>query len=383
LTIVLDNDSDEGADSAGEMYSWEQGNRVPLGRRTLSNGILLGHRDRLVSFLSLTWPEVGWRLLSAHTAEKVQEAFSVFRGNEREYLIKRFFDSSSAAACTTKDLRRLAKDIEVATAEVSRYHNKKDQSERAFNEAEIAMKMAGLLKTEDENQQNVPTLSEEGTNLDEREQQLLRAEYEKRRSDLNLATIVENQAQTKEASLRGELESKENFFAQAELAEFISVGKYARNPLQLANAMAGLPQMRWERSYARCSKLPCTGWPTFDFSIFDTIERIWKLRHDCPGLSIVELFRNEIEKLPRTVEYVAQQTVQNGEIMEEKKSRMPNNVRSYLADFRYLRLAIEEALKSNQLPYRVPFLIASNLNRNHKTMTTAVHLVLAAPERID
>src|SRR5712692_3472259 len=63
-----------------------------------------------------------------------------------------------------------------------------------------------------------------------------------------------------------QLSDQEDGFAQNELLEFIHSGKYAHNPLKLANAMAGIRCHTWDgmrayagcwQSYARCSKLEC------------------------------------------------------------------------------------------------------------------------------
>src|SRR5207249_3803539 len=97
----------------------------------------------------------------------------------------------------------------------------------------------------------------------------------------------------------------------------------------------------------------------------------------------VQLFRNEIEKLPRTTEQVVQEWSEGGKTIKTKKSRLPNTLRSYLGDFMYLRLAIEEALKNNPLPNLVPFLIAFHLSKNVDKPRGAVDMALAASEKIE
>jgi hypothetical protein len=144
------------------------------------------------------------------------------------------------------------------------------------------------------------------------------------------------------------LEEKKASFAQTELLDYIANAEYARNPLRLANAMAGLPDLAWSSSYDRCSKINCAGWPTLWFTIFETIQDIWNLRTSYSELSLVELFRREVQKLPKkTLVYYDP---------EKRKIWMPNQVRSRLADnFRLLRLAIEETLQVTMHPGRTPF----------------------------
>jgi len=71
LKKVLDSISNDRPDFASPVELWDSANRAPVGRRTISDGILLGHRDRLVWLLSVTWPEIGSGLLAANTPEKL------------------------------------------------------------------------------------------------------------------------------------------------------------------------------------------------------------------------------------------------------------------------------------------------------------------------
>lgn len=191
----------------------------------------------------------------------------MLRGYQGEYLISPFLEQSSAAACETKELRKLRKGIEEAATKASQAREKRDASERTFRQFESAMKMAGLLKIE-EDEKNKTAQPEAITPLSDQQQATLTMEYNKRLTQLASANGASDEYRDKERDLRNDLTAKEAAFAQTELAEFIAKEKYARNPLQLANVMAGLPHLTWEQSYTRCSKLKCTGWPNFQYSVF-------------------------------------------------------------------------------------------------------------------
>jgi len=164
-------------------------------------------------------------------------------------------------------------------------------------------------------------------------------------------------------------------FAQNELVDFITTKKYARDPLGLANAMAGLPTMTWQVSHERCSKIKYAQWPTFPFRVFKQIETIWNRRETYPTLSRVQLFRQEIENISKTVMDIDPES--------RKKFKKENYLRSYLAnDWRNLRLGIEEVEKSQSHPGQVPFLILAAFMRNLGKPRTARDTLLIEQEKL-
>jgi hypothetical protein len=157
--------------------------------------------------------------------------------------------------------------------------------------------------------------------------------------------------------------------------DFIMKKKYARNPLGLANAMAGLPTMTWQVSHERCSKIEYAQWPTFPFKVFKQIEAIWKQRNTFPALSWVQLFRQQVEKMSKTVMAT--------DPYSGTKFKQENYLRSYLADnARSLRLAIEEVEKQQSHPGQVPFLILAAFTKNLGKPRTAQDSVLNEQEKI-
>jgi len=121
-------------------------------------------------------------------------------------------------------------------------------------------------------------------------------------------------------------------------------------------------------SYNRCSKIRCSVWPEFDFQMFEKIESIWDSRDHYRDLSIVELYWQEIKKLPRTM----------------RRNKAENYLRSCLAEnFGCLKLAIEQSLESDADSDQMPFLITSTFNKNRVTPTTGLSRVISASERID
>jgi hypothetical protein len=185
-----------------------------------------------------------------------------------------------------------------------------------------------------------------------------------------------------EQVFKAKLDALEASFAQAELAKIIFDYRCARNPLRLANAMAGLPVLSARVSYQRCSKIKCGSWPRFEFRVVKFINTTWTRRHRYPGLQIVALFDQEIKRLSKMVKR-AELPDAIAQSIEGK--RIENHLRSYLGqNRRFLRLAIERALNTPRVDQRqLPFMIASNFSRILEEPRTALTVALAEHERID
>ncbi len=335
---------------------WGKGAGKRAGRPTLDDDRLAADRDALEWLLSVGWPDVGWQLPKAKTLQEVRQALEPLRGHPSESLIVRFLRPTSVTA-TAKEIRQSRNVLGKAVEYLRQAQERHDRCTEACREGELAMSQAR-----------------------HEQREIIETEFTRRRADLESAKTVLDKARDAKKTLENDLANKEASFAQHQLLAFIKKKNYARNPLRLANAMAGLPDLGWSVSYARCSKMTCSQSPSFPFRVFETIKAIWNRRDSDPELSPVQLFRQEIKKLPKTVEATVPQPPPH----PAKKERIGNFLRSHLAEnWLYLRLAIEESLKSKIHPTRVPFLIASQFDKNLAKPRSAADCVLAANERID
>ncbi len=322
------------------------------GRPTPDKEKLGGIRDDLVWLLSVAWPDIGWQLPKAKTPEELREALAPLKGHSSENLIIRFLRPTLVNA-TTREIRLARKAFGEAVERCRDAQTNHDICHQAAGVAESAMNRA-----EPERPKVLQSALLKGW-----------GENSKARKELEAA-----QAALK--TLGDQLMDKEAGFAQMELLDFIGKKKYARDPLGLANAMAGLPTMIWQVSHERCSKIEYAQWPTFPFRVFKEIESIWKRRDNYPALSRAQLFRQEVEKMPKTVMAVNPDT--------GKKFKQQNHLRSHFADnARHLRLAIEEVeAQPATHPQRIPFLIAASLGKNLAKPQTAQDSVLNEQEKI-
>jgi hypothetical protein len=69
---------------------------------------------------------------------------------------------------------------------------------------------------------------------------------------LEQAHMTMDQLQVRRTKLECSLRYGEAAFAQSQLLDFIWSDRYASNPLNFANAMAGMPAVRWRQSMDRC-----------------------------------------------------------------------------------------------------------------------------------
>lgn len=274
-------------------------------RPTPDRNTLAGIRDDLVHLLSFSWADIGWHLRQADSRAELRHAFEPLRRKNNNPLIERFL-RTTAMATTGKELRLTRKALGKA---IKRRH-------------EAQANCADPVKPPKPRPRQLEVSKE------------LRS------------------AEKLEQTLEKQLAEQEVGFAQDQLIRILGEGRCACNPLRLANAMAGLLLLTARVSYDRCSKIKCTVWPNLDFQVFEKIESIWNSRHRYHHLSIVELYQQEIKKLPRTM----------------RGTNSENYLRTRLAEhFGCLKVAIEKSLESGVDSEQIPFLIASYFNKHRET----------------
>jgi hypothetical protein len=334
---------DQERDDTGSPF-WVPVSRGQPGRPTLKNGTLEGCRNSLARILSVEWAEIGWQLKHVSSPADLREAFAPLSKNSDSNLLTHYLRTPPATA-TGKEVRltrrRLGKIVERRYNLQGNYNDPLNQ----YREAEAAVMQA-------------------------RSDQLwaVRSELLKRQEKLSAVRKELSAARQLEHTLQDELVEKEASFAQTELVRILRERRCALNPLRLANAMAGLPFLSARVSSARCSKVSCTVWPQFEYQVFRKIESIWESRERYKNLSVVDLYRQEVAKIPRTI----------------GRKRIENPLRRRLAvDFGYLKSAIEMALKVHTDLDRIPFLIKSIFDNGRAQPTNALIRTLSAWERID
>jgi hypothetical protein len=330
----------------------------PPGRPTPEDEELELRRNELVHLLSVSWADIAWQVRRASTREEFRKALEPLIGRGQDHLISHFV-RFSAVTTNGKEVRATRRKYVKANDHTRETDKKHDEIFQLHGQIGAAMLEA-----------------------DPDELKVLQTDFAKYETELRSAAEKLNSAKMREETLKNWLEALEASFAQEELAEIIRENRCARNPLRIANAMAGLPVLSARVSYVRCSKIKCPVWPRFEFLVIKFIESTWNRRHRYSNLSTVALFDQEIKRLSKTIrrEELPESIAQS---IETK--RIENPLRSHLGkNRRFLRLAIEKSIGTSDIDQtRIPFLIASNFTMILGEPRTPLTLALAERERID
>jgi hypothetical protein len=329
------------------------------GRPTIRDSWLSANRDRLVDMLSSQWAVIGWQLTTADTRDKLRQVFQPVKDHADNHLFSRLLRSTTLDA-GAGEIRRKRKAVRAA-AELRFYAREKcDKCVNACREIEIAMDQAKSDQIE-----------------------YVHREFYRRRAECQSAQDQLRAANVSERNLENELADAEAAFAQDQLLEFIKKEKYSLHPLNLGNAMAGLPYARdvpfigvWV-SRERCAKIESRFWPNIRFQLFKTIESLWN-GVGTSATSPVDFFRGKIAALPRAVKPTIPQDKQG------RKKRVPNSVRQQLTDnFYYLERAIDKSMESAQNdPRPMPFRILAKFYEIQAEPKTYADQVLAQAKKI-
>jgi len=332
------------------------GNLPKLGRRTIEKSQLSANLDSLVGMLCSWWPHVGWELTTATKRDHLQKALLPLKNHPNRYLIDRLSRQTGLTAMEAPEIRKkriiygeAVKHRRSTQIERDRFANECRELEAAINAARPEQ-IDGLLRE----------FLRQGT--------AYHAAYGK-------ASI----AVKEEEEIEKELLEMESAFAQEELLLFITKGKYALDPWNLAKAMAGLPYaieipfLGASQSHARCSSLQSPGWPSYRYQVFETIQSIWETSEHSTSPT-VEFFRQQIRSLPKAV-------MQTHPTIGRHKCE--NYVRTYLSDNWWdLERAITASLETKNDRRPMHFIIAANLDVFVGQAKTLADVALAKAARL-
>jgi len=340
-------DSDRDFQDAG--ISSKDGKKSRRGRPTIASNFLLGLRNAWIYLLEQNWPEIGWRLLCIRnqrtaTIEDIQEAMMPLMGKPNGGLAAPYYRESSESA-DAREIRGNRKKLSKLAQQILAMQAKRVTQEQLCCEVELALKQPeDMLKDAD------PKVKE-----------TIQLEVTRRRE--SLVRIADNlgKLESERDALSRKLLDQESYFYRAELLDFLHSPRYAVKPRPLANALAGLPQMRWRQSHSRCSKMPNDSESHLWYRTCETIRKIWRHRHQEFDEAPVEFFRAALLILPKKVGDVRQ---------------------SLLENWRDLRLAIEECWNLKRPAESVPFVITAKFVQNRSRPKSTVEQVLADQEKL-
>lgn len=294
------------------------------GPKTELDATLEGQRSQLVWVLENNWADIGYGLSQSSKASDLHAVFSSLTEPWRDRL--RLFWRPSTKYAKSRELYRLRK----------RYGELVKESRAA---CEMMQKAEGsLLIGRSALQQS------EGTD----QQRSMEHECARRTATFAEAqrhsAVIEEQLQ----NYRNDIEDKEAGFAQAELLDFVEQRRYAITPLNVANAIVGLPYMAWRQSFKRCIKWPCemaNGLLYRQFKLIDSAFCRFKVETKSP----VERMRLFLQrKFKKNKDDAALQLKKN---------------------WYYLQKAIEQVHEEGHAPEAVPFRVFSAFMKRQASAT--------------
>jgi len=279
---------------------------------------LEGYRDRLIWLVEGTWPEVGLMLLRAKKSEDL--CYPFMWGDQRNSLpVVAALLRSPEQPCRTDatDLYKKRKEIDAIGDEIRDAYEVEKHCRENLEKVEAAL----------------------GTGLTDDQKALLVEKRNERLQALSDATAQRGVLDDRRRKADAILKNCEAHFARVEMMKFIKTRRYTKNPLNTANALAGLPFIGWRRSAKRCQKWECqSGGLTTDLlRVMARIVESWN-----PQTALKLHARSWLEQ-NRRYKPVAQ-----SELCRE---------------FFYLRRSIDEVVKANHRRKFLPYLITSEYQR--------------------
>lgn len=178
--------------------------------------------------------------------------------------------------------------------------------------------------------------------------------------------------------LRIRLLDQQAYFCRVELLKFIRPNetrrkRYAHTPRNLANALAGLPDMTCGQSAKRCAKYPYKIAPGMAAQLFELLDRTWRRADSRNRKSPLQLFQQAMAKLPKT-RIVG---------VDGKRKKVENDFRRHLEEnWAYLKPAIEDGVRTSTHPSDVPYRIAAKFHERLSKPRTQADILLAQQERL-
>jgi hypothetical protein len=310
--------------------------KAKLGRQTIEDGWLVSNRDAVLNMFAFNWPEIGWQLSTAETREELRLAVRPLQ----DYPNRQYIDRLLRQTCGRGDEHEI-RTIRLSLGDdVKQMHRAQSHCSECLNrcrEIENAMIQARADQCE-----------------------ILLNEFSKRRTQCQAAQDRSRIATKEQLRRENQLLDEEAAYAQDELLAFILKGKYGFHPLNLANAVAGLPfaigvpfMGAWQ-SHARCSKIKAPGWPHHTYQVFKIIESGWKDASSSTQ-AMIDVFEEKIRALPKRVIH---------EHPQLGRRKVENYARQFLCEnWFHLQRAINKSLETQDDPRPTFFVIASNLNK--------------------
>jgi hypothetical protein len=297
--------------------------------------MLLNRSDNLVSFIEGNWGLIGWELETAKTIEDVRNALNA-TDSQQPHIIQVFTRASTATA-TALDLRRRARELRRLDKEVRAAAANQQRCGESLQKVTWALREA-----------NSATQQKEIAQL-----------FERRSKDHEEAKLLHEGLLMHVRSVIAQYEDERAFFAQTEMLRFLLSPRYSFSPVNLANAIAGLPEMGWRQSAKRCSRHKARLPDGPIYWLFKLIRRA-SSELEFPQTPLREMVKAKLQKRKGKVNYQA---------LEARKA--------WYHLYRAIDVVVEQRHHPGALPYRI-----IEKYRQNRQYRNSVDLLLEEEERL-
>ncbi len=272
-------------------------NEARLGRPSaLANAELLQRRDQLHGIFAAHWPIIGWNLQRARGLTHIGPALRPL-ASLRHPTIELLLSNTSAKALLDgahpfqHERKRLYKELVKVENTLSATNARVMEGEGAFEQA-----------------QNRFAIARDGYSWARKERKKKKAKsfLKERKKWSSLCQRVEAELNRRKESLKeryaeiNEIRKKitdiEAHFAQTELLQFVLSERYVFAPLNLANAVAGLPHMSWRNSFRLCLPGPCSPETSINYLIVEAVRMALERAAPISADEAVNGIRRQISK---------------------------------------------------------------------------------------
>lgn len=318
--------------------------KAKRGRQTIADNFLLGRRDAWAVLLEQCWPEIGWPLLCirdrrSSTIEDIRTIFEPVKIHPYNPGMAASLYRESSEHASVAEVRKNKIRYGKLNEKIYQVQPKRDDQERRYREALSALQTVAPGEKD--------AIQEAVT---QRQAQFVQAEIELRTLKQEFDALAQK------------VGDQEAYVSRAELLDFLLSRRYAVNPRNLANALAGLPTMKWRQSFARCARMPFGSEPSYEYQIVEEISKIWSRRPSELKEPPLEYFRDKLLQLPKTLAYTRQ-------FLWDKWGDM--------------KVALQECWKEQRNADSVPFVLSSIFLRLATRQKNATERILAEQDKLD
>jgi hypothetical protein len=237
------------------LFSQEKTAPQPGRPIAIDDGRLWGARDHLVWLFEVTWADVGERVPWIKKPADVLNAVRVWDNPNQStgsHYIAKCLLRPSAIPATPKWLTVKRRELGVLNEAARSTWDAREKCRQALEVAQRAL----------------------SPDLSEAERTIVQDQISRRAQKFSEADAEHLAASDRQKKMQDLLSDGEASFARAEFVRFCQSNRYRLNPLNIANALAGLPYIGWRQSAKRCKNHPAPGADGRSMQLFKTIDRI-------------------------------------------------------------------------------------------------------------